>query len=72
MGSKSLAALVMYSTYSMAKTGIKNIATVIIFLAAFKSYWPRFDQSIIIVLAAAATGLVIGLIKKKLKKEDSQ
>ena len=67
-----VAALVMYSTYSMAKTGIKNIATVIIFLAALVLLALDLINPIIIVLAAAATGLVIGLIKKKLKKEDSQ
>ena len=56
----------------MAKTGIKNIATVIIFLAALVLLALDLINPIIIVLAAAATGLVIGLIKEKLKKEDSQ
>ena len=63
-----VAALVLYSTYTMAKAGIKNIATLIIFLVALVLLALDLINPIIIVVASAAAGLIIGLIKKK-KKE---
>ena len=67
-----VAALVMYSTYTMAKSGIKNIATAIIFLAAMVVLALDLVNPILIILAAAAAGLAMGLIKKKRGRRDSQ
>ncbi len=68
----AVAALVVNAAWSLIKEGVRNLPSVIIFLCAFALLLFNLLSPILIVIGAAAAGIIISLVQQKLrhKKEE--
>ncbi len=64
----AIIALIVYAAYKIAKSGIKDFVTVIIFVCAFVACLVFVVPPIPVIIAAVVAGIVTKMVRRKSKK----